>query len=195
MELIDSKSGERKLKSAADAYDKLITSINNVYEDVVLGNGQIDEKKHPEEFHLFNNPFNVVDGPCYVFLVHGRGPAVGGQGESFNNDDDNVTSSNVVIKNNRINDIQCWNNEVPALLGECGGHGCVVNDARGSIFQTVKTFDSANPYLALGADGRYAGNVVSDMQLMVAQAILDNTLSNIPSRQIGPNSIHQGIID
>mmetsp|Transcript_12613 Transcript_12613/g.27379 ORF Transcript_12613/g.27379 Transcript_12613/m.27379 type:complete len:262 (-) Transcript_12613:1662-2447(-) len=47
----------------------------------------------------------------------------------------------------------------------------------------------------MGADGSYIGNVVADMQIMVAKAILDGTLPDIPSRQIGPNSIHQGIID
>jgi len=195
MELYDSKSGEGKLRSAEDVYGKLIASIGNVYQDVVLGDGLINEATHPEEYHLFNNPFNVVDGPCYAFVVHGRGPAVGGQGETFKDDDDSVTSSNVVIKDNIINDIKCWVNEVPALFGECGNHGCVVNDARGSIFQLVKTFDSVNPHLARGANGVYNGNVVSDMQIMVAQAILDGTLADIPNRQIGPNSINQGIID
>ena len=33
------------------------------------------------------------------------------------------------------------------------------------------------------------------MQLMVAQAILDGTLTNTPSRQTGPNSISQDLID
>ena len=79
MELYDSKSGKNKQRSAEDVYDKLIASINNVYQDVVLGDRLINEANHPEEYHLFNNPFNVVDGPCYAFVVHGRGPAVGGQ--------------------------------------------------------------------------------------------------------------------
>ncbi|KAL7531749.1 hypothetical protein ACHAXR_004213 [Thalassiosira sp. AJA248-18] len=156
MELYDSQTKKTKTKSAADIYDNLITAIKNVYQDVVLDNGQIRENNHREEYGLFHNPFNVVDGPCYAFLVHGKGPAVGGQGEDFDETDDTVTSSNVVIKDNTINGIKCWNNEVPALSeGDCGSNdGCVVfNDARGSIFQTVKTFDSQNPYLAIGEDG------------------------------------------
>lgn len=196
MDMYNSTSEQIEWRTAEDVYDKLIASINNVYEDVVvLGHGQIDATAHPEEYHLYNNPFNVVDGPCYAFLVHGRGPAVGGQGESFNDIDATVTSSNVVIRDNTINDIKCWNNEVPALFGTCaGGHGCAMNDARGAIFQTVKTFDSANPYLALGADKKYNGNVVSDMQIMVAKAIIDEILPDMPSQQTGPNSIDQGIV-
>ncbi len=180
---------------ASDAYDRLITSIGNVYDDVINGNGQIDEAKHPEEYHLFHNPKMVVDGPAYAFLVHGKGPAVGGQGEIFNEADETTTSSNIVIKNNKINNVKAWNNEVPALFGECENNGCIVNDARGAVFQTVKTFDDENPYLAMDANGRYQGNVVADMQMIVAQAILDGTLTNAPSRQIGPNSINQEICD
>ena len=48
---------------ATDLYDSLIESINNVYSDVVLGNGRIKRNRHPEEYKLFNNPFRVVDGP------------------------------------------------------------------------------------------------------------------------------------
>ena len=166
-----------------------------MYQDVVSGDGLISEANHPEDHHLFKNLFNIVDGPCYVFVVHGRGPAVGGQGESFKDNDDSVTLSNVVTKDNSINDIKCWVSKVPALFGKCGDHSNVVNDARGAIFQTVKTFDSVNPYLAMDTNGVYNGNVVSDMQIMVAQAILDGTLADTPNRQIGPNSINQGIID
>eukprot|EP00581_Thalassiosira_minuscula_P019780 CAMPEP_0183733064 /NCGR_PEP_ID=MMETSP0737-20130205/40061_1 /TAXON_ID=385413 /ORGANISM="Thalassiosira miniscula, Strain CCMP1093" /LENGTH=655 /DNA_ID=CAMNT_0025966237 /DNA_START=81 /DNA_END=2048 /DNA_ORIENTATION=- len=194
VKLYDSTTGKKKWKYSADIYDNLIKAINNVYQDVIYGNGHIDKDEHPEEYHLFNNPFRVVDGPCYAFLVHGRGPAVGGQGEVLNEEDDTATSSNVIIKNNRITDIRCWNNEVPALFGDCDDHGCVVNDPRGAIFQTIKTFDNEDPYLARGQDGRYAGNVVSDMQIAVAQAILDGIIPDIPSRQTSPNSINQDII-
>ena len=137
------------------------------------------------------NVFHFSD----AFLVHGKGPAVGGQGEVFNETDATTTSSNVVIKNNNIDNIKCWNNEVPALFGDCGGHGCVVNDPRGAVLQTIKTFDSQDPYLAMDKDGKYQGNVVSDMQIIVAQAILEGKLADQPDRQTGPNSIDQGIVD
>eukprot|EP00581_Thalassiosira_minuscula_P006599 CAMPEP_0183703728 /NCGR_PEP_ID=MMETSP0737-20130205/1363_1 /TAXON_ID=385413 /ORGANISM="Thalassiosira miniscula, Strain CCMP1093" /LENGTH=655 /DNA_ID=CAMNT_0025930525 /DNA_START=215 /DNA_END=2182 /DNA_ORIENTATION=- len=195
LEFKNPNTGMFENKKAEDLYKNLIEAINNVYNDVIYGNGFIDKQKHEEEYHLFHNPFRVIDGPCYAFLVHGKGPAVGGQGERFEETDDTVTSSNIVISNNNIANIQCWNNEVPALFGKCGDHGCAVNDVRGSIFQTIKTFDPTNPHLALGEDGTYKGNVVSDMQIMVAQAILDKKLPDIPSRQTGPNSIKEEIID
>jgi len=182
-------------KTAEQAYDDLITSINNVYEDVIYNGGSISSDTHPVEHHLFDNPHRVVDGPCYALLVHGKGPAVGGMGEVFNEIDPTTTSSNIIIQDNIINDIKCWNNEVPALFGDCGHHGCIINDPRGAVFQTVKTFDSDDPYLSVNEAGEYIGNVVADMQLIVAQAILDGTLSDMPARQIGPNSINQDLID
>ena len=182
-------------KTAEHAYDDLITSINKVYDDV-SNHGFIQKDKNPQEFHLFDNPHRAVDGPCYAFLVHGKGPAVGGQGEMFNELDSSTTSSDIVIQDNIVNGIKCWNNEVPALFGKCGGHGCIQNDVRGSVFQTIKSSDSVdNPYLSIDAAGKYIGNVVANMQLIVAQAVLDGTLTNFPAAQIGPNSITQDLID
>ena len=182
-------------KTAEHAYDALITSINKVYDDV-SNHGFIQKDKNPQEFHLFDNPHRAVDGPCYAFLVHGKGPAVGGQGEMFNELDSSTTSSDIVIQDNIVNGIKCWNNEVPALFGKCGGHGCIQNDVRGSVFQTIKSDSmSSDPYLSIDAAGKYIGNVVADMQLIVAQAVIDGTLTNLPAAQIGPNSITQDVID
>lgn len=52
---------------ANEVLKDLIKSIKNVYSDVSK-KGFIDKDKHPEEFHLFDNPHKVVDGPCYGFL-------------------------------------------------------------------------------------------------------------------------------
>jgi hypothetical protein len=51
-----------KMTTAADAYAKLMVSINNVYNDV-MKTGSIDPINHSEEFKLFDNPNRVVDGP------------------------------------------------------------------------------------------------------------------------------------
>lgn len=48
----------------------------------------------------------------YAFLVNGKGPAVGGQGYDFSRKASEV-SSNVVIENNDIRIIKCWNKEIP----------------------------------------------------------------------------------
>ena len=77
MKMYDPETRRSIWKFASTAYDNLIRSIDNVYDDIINSNGKIDQIKHPEEYHLYNNPFDVIDGPCYAFLVHGRGPAVG----------------------------------------------------------------------------------------------------------------------
>jgi hypothetical protein len=51
--------------TASDLYDKLIATINIVYNDVI-NIGEIDAVAHPDEFRLFNNPHRIVDGPWYV---------------------------------------------------------------------------------------------------------------------------------
>jgi hypothetical protein len=175
--------------TAQHAYNKLNTAINNVYDDVINGNeGRIDETAHPVEYELFHNMHRVVDGPSYAMVVHGRGPAVGGQGD-FISDDHNATSSDIVIRNNIINNIKGWTNEVPAAVED----GVVLNDARGAIFQFVNSID--NSPIAINNDGTYKGNVVADLQIMVAKAIKDDFLADRPKAQTGVNTISDEIIN
>lgn len=120
-------------------------------------------------------------------VVHGKGPAVGGQG-SFLNVNDEMTSSNVVISDNIITDITCATNEIPAAVVQ----GVVQNDARGGILQLVSSFDNSG--IAIDANGKYIGNVVSDMQIMVAHAINEGFLDDT-GLQLQTNTISQDIID
>lgn len=94
--------------TASEVYNKLVSSIANVYRDV-MNTGFIDEEAHPSEYKLFNNPHRVVDGPCYAFLVHGKGPAVGGVGFEISSDEATI-SKDVVIQDNLIKNAsaQCW---------------------------------------------------------------------------------------
>jgi len=124
----------------------------------------------------------------YAMVVHGRGPAVGGQGD-FISDDHNATSSDIVIRNNIINNIKGWTNEVPAAVED----GVVLNDARGAIFQFVNSID--NSPIAINNDGTYKGNVVADLQIMVAKAIKDDFLADRPEAQTGVNTISDEIIN
>ena len=66
--------------------------------------GFIDSVSHPNEFKLFNNPHHVIDGPCYAFLVHGKGPAVGGQGFTMSVNETAISES-VDIRNNQIENV------------------------------------------------------------------------------------------
>jgi hypothetical protein len=55
----------------------------------------------------------------FVFqVVHGRGPAVGDQGFVFN-ENNTTTSSNILIKDNKINNIKCWTKEIPCKFCRC----------------------------------------------------------------------------
>ena len=48
--------------SATTIYDRLVESINNVYNDV-MANGSIDKETHKSEHELFHIDPGVVDGP------------------------------------------------------------------------------------------------------------------------------------
>jgi hypothetical protein len=125
-----------------------------------------------------------------------RGPAVGDFGEELD-PDTNKTCSNVIISTNSIQNITCWNNEVPAAVdSDEGTDHVVVTDARGAVLQFFNTFDPNRKYsLAIDEFGKYQGNVVSDAQIMVANAILDGTLESTPELQLAPNTIPQKLVD
>lgn len=99
---------------AEKLYENLVKAIENVYFDVIK-NGVIDKDTHKEEYDLFHNINSVVDGPCYGFLIHGKGPAVGDFALELEYAHAR-TSSNIAIRNNIIENITCWTNEVP---GKC----------------------------------------------------------------------------
>jgi hypothetical protein len=170
--------------TATEVYNALISSIANVYRDVMT-TGFIDEYAHRDEYKLFNNPHRVVDGPCYAFLVHGKGPAVGGIG--FNQTSN--MSTNVNIANNVIENVVCFTNEVPASVID----GAVQNDARGGIVQLINTF--TNEFIAMDNERHYIGNVVTDAQIMVAKAIRDGVIEGNNILQTGANTIGTGMID
>ena len=173
--------------TAADVYDSLISYINNVYTDVVQNGGFINEIAHPNEHYLFDNPKRVIDGPCYAFVVHGKGPAVGGFG--FAQAAAESMSSNISITNNVIENIKCWTNEVPAAVVG----GVVQNDARGAVLQFVKSKDP-NGFLAIDRDGTYKRNPVADMQMMTAHAIQTGELTSSPALQTIVNTISPSLV-
>ena len=159
--------------TASDLYNRLITSINKVYDDVVTRKdstgGFIDDQASPDEHYLFDNPNHVVDGPCYAFLIHGHGPAVGGYGFALDSNEPMI-SSDVTIQDNKVSNVKCWTNEIPSAVV----NGKVQNDVRGAILQFISSHDGKP--LAINDDGTYRGNVVADMQIMVAKAIKEGDL-------------------
>jgi hypothetical protein len=51
-----------KNTTAAELYDKLIVSIENVFHDV-MSTGYINKTAHPEEYSLYHNRLKVIEGP------------------------------------------------------------------------------------------------------------------------------------
>lgn len=68
-----------------------------------------------------------------------------------------------------------------------------MNDVRGAVFQLVSSMDSRP--IARSADGTYMGNVVADMQIMVAKAVQDGVLTDNPELQVGINNIGDSLIN
>jgi hypothetical protein len=158
-------------KSVTDVYNTLVGHIANVYKDV-MQHGMINAAAHPDEYQLYNNPHQVIDGPCYVFLVHGKGPAIGGFGEEQDTDA-SALSADVSIVNNKAQNIRCFTNEVLATVVDTR----VQNDARGAILQ----FYNASDETYIGIDytsGQYTGNANLDAQIMVGKAINEGKLGD-----------------
>lgn len=160
--LVHDGNGGVQTKSSVQLYQNLIASIDAVYYAVINGVGAVED--------MYRNPLSVVDGPCYAFLVHGKGPAVNGFGEVFSTNP-NVTSSNIIIEDNVIENMQCWTKEIPAAVVD----GKVQNDARGAIFQLYDTFTGAGITLD-DETSVYVSNPVADMQLFVSQEIENGSL-------------------
>jgi hypothetical protein len=178
-------------KSARVVYDTLIRHIAHVYKDV-MQDGFIDPTTHPVEYQLYNNPHQVIDGPCYVFLVHGKGPAVGGFGEEQATDI-SLLSTDVNIVNNHAQNIKCFTNEVLATVVD----GAVQNDARGAVMQFYDASDET--YIGLEETlGQYIyiGNANLDAQIMVGKAINQDlaSLGDNVVLQTNVNSVNNDLI-
>jgi predicted transcriptional regulator len=176
------------VKSVEDVYNTLVGHIANVYKDV-MDDGIINATTHPDEYRLYNNPHQVIDGPCYVFLVHGKGPAIGGFGDVLSTDA-SALSADVSIVDNKAQNIRCFTDEVLATVVDAR----VQNDARGAILQFYNSLNQT--YIGINeSSGKYTytGNVNLDAQIMVGKAIQqgllgDNILqTNVNS--VGPSLI------
>jgi hypothetical protein len=104
-------------------------------------------------------------------------------------DDADSISTNVTIRNNYIGNIQCWNDEVLAAVE----NNTAVMDARGSVLQFKRSLDGM--LISLNEGGSYKGNVVADMQIMVASAIMDGTLPDSPLHQTKLSTINRAIVE
>jgi len=155
--------------------EALRTSINAVHHDVIVdrnivdGRAQIDPVAHPDEYALFNNPFGLVDGNSYSFLVNHVGLAVDG----FPFQPDGVTkfaSQGVELTDVHVAEQWAFVNEIPAL--NQGGKAAI--DPVGAVFQVRNVHpDTGDPITVSSTDdavATYSGNVVANAQALVAKA-------------------------
>lgn len=160
--------------NAAEIQAALRVSINGVHEDVILeqhtvdGRAGIDADEHPAEYALFHNPFGVVDGNSYSYLVNKLGVAVNG----FPTRPAVNGARNVFLVNTNVDSQHAFINETVALSQ---GNKAVI-DPVGAVFQLFNTHpDTGVPVTMTSLDATtaaYTGNVIANAQALVAKAAL-----------------------
>jgi hypothetical protein len=120
------------------------------------------------------NPLNFIKIEySYAFVIHGNGPAIHGFGDTLPTELNN-TSVNVTIRNNKIQNIKCYNDEVLAAVED----ETVMIDVRGSVFQFYNT--QTNKAITLNEiDGTYVRNIIADCQIMVAKAAMEGVFASV----------------
>ena len=164
--------------SVDDIKAKLIKAINNTHHDLIVerntvdGRPQIDKNENPAEFALFGNPFGVVDGNSYSYLVNNFGVAVNGF-PTRPNGVDRFPAKNIWLHNVHVNNQKAFINEIVAL----NQGGKAVIDPVGAVFQTrnldPETGDPITVSSLNNSEAKYIGNVVANAQAFVAKAHLN----------------------
>lgn len=175
---------------AKKLYKEYLFIIENVFEE-------LNYKKYTHNY-LFNNKRRLIDGPCYGILLNKHNVAVNG----FPTIHDN-TNHNHLLENITITNIKGFNNEIPALMKNIDNHDSdniylnknIQNDVVGSVFQTQNFYINNNNDivpLTINFNGEYIGNIVSNIQLLIAKAIHNNIKFQFLQTSI--NSINQETI-
>lgn len=156
----------------------LMESINNTHADIIIdpnvvgGRAQIDSVEHAMEYGLFHNPYGVVDGNSYSFLVNSLGVAVSGFPYAPDGID-SMPSQDVRFTNVHVVDQVAAITEIPAI--DAGGTAAI--DPIGAVFQIHnRNPDSGEPVTVSSTDPSraiYTGNPVANAQAFVAKAYLD----------------------
>lgn len=167
--------------TVTDIRNGIKSAVNNVHHDLIVqrhlnivdGRPQINKNDHPSEYALFHNPFGVVDGNSYSFLVNNLGVAVNGFPTQPADGNDSNFASDIFIKNVHVNGQHAFINEIVAL----NQNGKEVIDPIGAVFQTRNLHpDTGLPITMTSLDpatAQYVGNVAANAQAFVAMAILD----------------------
>ncbi len=191
--------------TAAAVQQRLREAVNAAHEDIIIdpadptSRPQIDPMEHPTEYALFHNPFGLVDGNSYSFLVNQVGVAVNGFPVMAGLEAENL-SSDITFRNVHVLDQQSFINEVVALDvgGEASGHGTAAIDPVGAVFQLRNLHpDTDKPVTVTSLDeseARYVGNPVANAQAFIAKAALNGDFEGI-HLDISRLNINSAVID
>lgn len=185
-------NGKRQV-AAKDARDRIQEAINAVHEDLVeKGRQTIDLVRHPEEYALFHNPHQVIDGNCYGFLINAFGQAIEGFPVHAKHKKVEL-ARNIRFKNVHVKGLTGKVNEIISF--RVGDKGAL--DPVGAVFQLKNLHpDTGNPLTVSSSkdsEAIYTGNLLADAQALIAKAhlngefngsSLDVTRLNIPSKVI-----------
>lgn len=128
--------------------------------------------------NLFNNTKHIIDGPNYGILLNQKNVAVNGFPLYSNIE----TSHHNKLINISIKNIRGFNNEIPTLINNINNNDIenaylnrnIQNDVVGSVLQTQNYYISKTGEkvpLTINEQGIYTGNIVSNIQLIIAKAI------------------------
>lgn len=166
--------------TATDVRDDLRNAVNGAHHDIVTArhtSGEritIDPVGHPVEYGLFHNPYGVIDGNSYGFLVNQLGVAVNGF-PFTSSDPDSVPARNIVLRDVEITSQHAFVNEIPALDSDRADPGSTpAVDPVGAVFQIRNVHPDSGAPVTISTldDGTavYTGNPVANAQALVAKA-------------------------
>lgn len=163
-------------KTVDDIKSELKQAINNVHNDIIVnpnivnGRAQINARLHPSEYAVFANPWGLVDGNSYSYLVNTLGVAVLGF-PSKPDGEIKIPAKNIILANVHVNNQKAFINEVVALNQD----GPVI-DPVGAVFQTRNLHPNTGRPVTISSldesQARYMGNAVANAQAFVAKAFL-----------------------
>ena len=187
-------------------YDDLVDAQANVYEDIVTNRRKfISRNTHPDEYDLFHNWENMMDGNVYGIVFNKLGVAVNAFPTREGIDDPEKFSQNICIDDVHIESLRGCHIETLTLKGTPKEDGSIPpqNDPIGSVFQIFNqepgtpgteyqrrylTISSGNWYNA-----QYIGTVISNAQAVVAKAVHHDLFANA-HLDVSRNSINNDTI-
>eukprot|EP00127_Corallochytrium_limacisporum_P004438 Clim_evm16s162 gene=Clim_evmTU16s162 len=178
--------------TAKDIQESIQRAVQDVFDDV-MSTGFISKRK-ADIFNVFTNPWKVIDGNSYGFLVNKVGVAV--LGEPKVPEDTATMGTNILLENLTVKDQESVIIETPTVRTPSGA---ILRDAVGAVVQLLKEkkTKSEDP-LTISSwkdeDAEYIGDIAANTQMLVGKAIVmgDPTVASLDGAR---SSITQEVIN